>query len=140
MKSGSMVKPEPCGEGRVCRPDLKEISKMAKIRETEVERDAEGRVLVSREHVTEEKPRRKGGFGWGMLLGILVIAVAIIAFAYNQGSFQQAGVEADQATAQVEEQAGRTAETAGDAIQNAGDQVESAGDRAANETSDTATN
>ena len=69
---------------------------MAKIRETEVERDADGRVLVSREHVTEEKPRRKGGFGWGMLLGVLVIAVAIIAFAYNQGSFQQAGVEAMQ--------------------------------------------
>jgi hypothetical protein len=115
---------------------------MPEIRETEVERDADGRIIASREHITEEKPlrRKKGGFGWGMLFGILVIAVAIIAFAYNQGSFQQAGVEADQATAQVEEQAGRTAETAGDAIENAGDQAENLGDQAANETSDTATN
>jgi hypothetical protein len=119
---------------------------MPEIRETEVERDAEGRVIGYRERTSEnvervhERPRRKGGFGWGMLFGILVIAVAIVAFAYSQGSFQQAGVEADQATAQIEEQTGQAAETAGDAIENAGDQVEQVGDQAANETGDTATN
>ena len=119
---------------------------MPEIRETEVERDAEGRVIGYKERVSEaadathERPRRKGGFGWGMLFGILVIAVALVAFAYSQGSFQQAGVEADQATAQIEEQTEQAAETAGDALENAGDQVESVGDQAANETSDTATN
>jgi len=116
---------------------------MPEIRETEVERDADGRVIGQRERVsvdTHERPRRKGGFGWGMLFGILIIAVAIVAFAYSQGSFQQAGVEADQATAQIEEQTGEAAETAGDALENAGDEAESLGDQAANETSDTATN
>lgn len=115
---------------------------MAEIRETEVERDADGNVIGYRERVAErdEPKRRKGGFGWGMLFGILVIAIAVVAFAYSQGSFQQAGVEADQATAQIEEQSGQAAETAGDAIENAGDQAERVGDQAANETSDNATN
>ena len=117
---------------------------MAEVRETEVERDSEGRVIGYKERIADhgEPPvrRKRGGFGWGMLFGILVIAVAIIAFAYNQGSFQQAGVEADQATEQVEQQAGQAAENAGDALENAGDQAEQVGDQAANETSDTATN
>ena len=115
---------------------------MAEIRETHVERDEDGRVVDTK--VVIERPdehrRKGGGFGWGMLLGVILIAGAIIAFAYSQGSFQQAGVEADQATAQIEETAGATAENAGDAIEQAGDNAEQAGDQAANETSETATN
>ena len=74
---------------------------MAEIRETHVERDPEGRVVDSK--VTIERPKRSGGFGWGLLLGAIVIAAGIIFFAYTQGSFQQAGVEADQAKAQVQD-------------------------------------
>lgn len=111
---------------------------MAEIRETHVERDEDGRVVDTK--VTIDRPKKGGGFGWGMFLGVILIAGAIIAFAYSQGSFQQAGVEADQATAQIEETAGATAETAGDALEQAGDNAEQAGDQAANETSETATN
>jgi hypothetical protein len=96
---------------------------MAEIRETHVERDADGRVIDTT--VTHHK-KGGGGCGWGMLLGVVIIAGAIIAFAYSQGSFQQAGVEADQATAQVEDQSRTVAENAGDAVENAGDQVERA--------------
>lgn len=95
---------------------------MAEIRETHVERDANGNVVD-----TKVVQRRKGGgFGWGMLFAVLVIAGGIIAFAYSQGSFQQAGAEADRAAAQVETQTEVAAENAGDAIENAGDQVEQA--------------
>lgn len=111
---------------------------MNEIRETHVERDADGRVTDTK--VIVDRPRKKGGFGWGMLFGVILIAGAIIAFAYSQGSFQQAGVEADQATAQVEQQAGTTLENTGDAIENAGDTAEQATDTASNEMSDTATN
>jgi hypothetical protein len=114
---------------------------MAEIRETHIERDADGNVVDTK--VVEHHRRRGGGFGWGLILGALLIAVGIIAFAYSQGSFQQAGVEADQATAQIEQQADSAVETTGDAIENAGDQAEAVGDnaeQAANETSDTATN
>lgn len=104
---------------------------MAEIRETEVERDADGRVVAYKERVSERGEdrvvrRRGGGFGWGMLLGMFVLAVAIIAFAYNQGSFQQAGVEADQATAQIEQQTETVAENTGDVLETAGDQAEQA--------------
>jgi hypothetical protein len=86
---------------------------MAEIRETHVERDEEGRVVDTK--VVIDRPKRKsGGFGWGMLLGVLIIAAGIIGFAYSQGSFQQAGLEADQATAQIEEQTSTVAENAGD--------------------------
>lgn len=96
---------------------------MPEIRETEVERDAEGRVVDKT--VTIERTRNKG-FGWGMLLGVLIIAAGIIGFAYSQGSFQQAGVQADQATAQIEEQTSTLAENAGDAAENAGDSADRA--------------
>lgn len=98
---------------------------MAEIRETHVERDPEGRVVDTK--VTIDQPKRKGGgFGWGMLFAVLVIAVGIITFAYSQGSFQQAGVQADQATAQVEQQSRAVAENAGDTLESAGDAAERA--------------
>ena len=62
---------------------------MAEVRETQVTQDMEGNV-VDRSTVIE-RPKKKGGFGWGMLLGVLIIAGAVVAFAYNQGSFQSAG-------------------------------------------------
>lgn len=98
---------------------------MPEIRETHVERDEDGRVTDTKV-VVEHPKRRGGGFGWGMLLGVLIIAGAIIAFAYNQGSFQQAGVEADQATAQIEDQTATVAENTGDALESAGDAAEEA--------------
>jgi hypothetical protein len=98
---------------------------MAEIRETHVERDADGRVVDTR--VTIDRPKRKsGGFGWGMLFAVLVIAVGIITFAYSQGGFQQAGVQADQATAQIEQQSRTVAENAGDTLESAGDAAEQA--------------
>lgn len=95
---------------------------MAEIRETQVERDADGRVVDTK--VTIDRPKKGGGFGWGMLLGVLIIAVGIITFAYTQGSFQQAGVQADQATAQIEDQSRTVAENAGDTLESAGDTAE----------------
>ena len=107
---------------------------MPEIRETHVERDAEGRVVDTK--VTIDRPRRRGGgFGWGMLLGVILIAGAIIAFAYSQGSFQQAGVEADQAKSQVEQATGEAIDNTGAATDQRGEDAS----RAANETSDTAT-
>lgn len=82
---------------------------MAEVRETKIERDADGHVINTTEHIIERAKRRGGGFGIGMLLGVILIAGAIIAFAYNQGSFQSAGREADQATAQMEHQIDETA-------------------------------
>jgi hypothetical protein len=100
--------------------------KMAEeVRETHVERDVDGRVIDTK--VTIDRPKRKGGgFGWGMLFAVLVIAGAIIAFAYSQGSFQQAGVQADQATAQIEQQTETVAANAGDRLESAGDAAEQA--------------
>lgn len=107
---------------------------MAEIRETHVERDEDGRVTDTKVRI--ERPHRGGGFGWGLTLGVLLIAGAIIAFAYSQGSFQQAGVEADQATAQLEQQTETLAENTGDALERAGDTAEEVTD----DMSDTATN
>ena len=95
---------------------------MAEIRETHIERDADGNVVDTK---VVERRRGGGGFGWGMIFGVAVLAVAVIAFAYSQGSFQQAGVEADQVAAQVEQQADSAVDGAQQAL---------------NETSDTATN
>ncbi|MFZ2030401.1 MAG: hypothetical protein WAU68_08855 [Vitreimonas sp.] len=97
---------------------------MAVIRETRVTPDVEGDV-VERNTVTErpvviERPvKKKGGFGWGMLLGVLIVAGAIVAFAYNQGSFQTAGVRADQATQTARVEASQTADNARQAVNNA---------------------
>lgn len=106
---------------------------MAEIRETQVERDADDRVVDTK--LTVERPKRRGGgFGWGLFLGVILIAGAIFAFAYSQGSFQQAGVEADQATAQIEQSTDAAIDNTGQAIDQA------TGEQAANETSDSATN
>ncbi|MGQ0531160.1 MAG: hypothetical protein ACT4OF_00530 [Caulobacteraceae bacterium] len=106
---------------------------MAEIRETHVERDEDGRVTDTK--VVIERPKRKGGFGWGLLFGVLLIAAAVIGFAYSQGSFQEAGVEADQVAAQVEQSTEGAIDTTGAAIDEATENT----DQAANETSDTAT-
>ena len=98
---------------------------MAEIRETHVERDADGRVVDTKVVIDRPKPKG-GGFGWGMLFAVLVIAGGLFAFAYSQGSFEQAGVQADQASAQVEQQTEAVAENAGDALESAGDAAERA--------------
>jgi hypothetical protein len=102
------------------------------VREKVIEHDADGHTT---EKIYVEQPRRKGGFGWGMLLGVLIIAGGVIAFAYSQGSFQTAGREADQATAQVQTQTSEVAQNTSNAIDNATNQ-----DSAQNPTSETTTN
>jgi hypothetical protein len=99
---------------------------MADIREAEVERDADGRIIGYNER-TVEKPvvvRKSGGFGWGLLFGLLIAIIGIGVFAYNHGSFQGAGRQADQVTAQVEQKAGDTAHRAANSLDNAGDQAQ----------------
>lgn len=118
---------------------------MAEIRETEVERDAEGRVVGYRERVSEHAepaPRRGGSgrFALGMLLGVVLLAVAIIAFAYSQGGFQQAGVEADQMAAQLEQQTGEAVGATDDALQGAADATQRTVGDVDHGTSDTVTN
>jgi hypothetical protein len=106
---------------------------MGEIRETHVERDADGRVVDTK--VTIDRPKRRGGgFGWGLFLGVILIAGAILAFAYSQGSFQQAGAEADQATAQIEQSTDAAIDNTGQAIDRASN------DQAANDTSGATTN
>lgn len=107
---------------------------MAEIRETHVERDEDGRVIDRQ--VIVERPKKGGGFGWGMLLGMVLVAGAIVVFAFSEGSFQQAGVQADQATAQIEDTTSDAAQQTGNALEQAGDNAQ----QAANEVSDTATN
>lgn len=126
---------------------------MAEIRETEVERDAEGRVIGYRERVSEhvdddKNARRKGGgFGWGLLLGALLLAVVIVGYAYSQGGFQQAGRDADVVAANVEQQTDQVVGQTDDALQGAADTTQQAvtnsttPDYQANtQTGDTATN
>jgi outer membrane murein-binding lipoprotein Lpp len=119
---------------------------MAEIRETEVERDAEGRVVGYRERVSENvdtKPARRGGggkFALGLLLGAVLLAVAIIAFAYSQGGFQQAGVEADQMAAQIEQRTDQAVDATDSAVQGAADTTQRTVVDVNRETSDTVTN
>ncbi|MBL8549958.1 MAG: hypothetical protein JNJ73_08220 [Hyphomonadaceae bacterium] len=96
---------------------------MADKYEERIVRDADGRVIEQ----VEVKPRKRGGgFGWGMLAGLFIIAAAVLVFAYSQGSFQTAGAQADHATAQAERNVGDFAENAGDAAEQAGDNIKSA--------------
>ena len=90
---------------------------MAEVRETQVTRDMEGNV-VDRQ-TTIERPKKKGGFGWGLFLGVLIVAGAIVAYAYNQGSFQTAGARADQATQTAQVEMNQTADNARQNINNA---------------------
>jgi hypothetical protein len=90
---------------------------MAEVRETEVTRDMEGNVVDRK--TTIERPKKRGGFGWGLLLGVLIVAGAIIAYAYNQGSFQSAGREADQATQTAQVELNQTADNTRQSINNA---------------------
>lgn len=122
---------------------------MAEIRETEVERDAEGRIVGYRErvseHVDDRKPRRKGGFGWGLLFGALLLAVVIIGYAYTQGGFQQAGRDADVVAANVEEQTDDVVDRTDEALQGAADTTQdvvnnTTADNTNTQTGDTATN
>ena len=89
---------------------------MAEIRETQVTRDVDGNVV---DRTVVERPKKKGGFGWGVLFGVVIIAGAIVAFAYNQGSFQTAGVRADQATQTAQAEMSQTADNARAATQRA---------------------
>jgi hypothetical protein len=91
---------------------------MSKMHETQVERDAAGNVTG---YTEIERPRKRGGFGWGLLLGVLIVAGAVIAFAYNQGSFQTAGVRADQATQTAQADITQTAQNASNSNPNAAD-------------------
>jgi len=104
---------------------------MAEIRETHVKRDEHGRVTDTKV-IIEHPKRKKGGFGLGILLGVILIAGALLAFVYSQGSFQQAGAEADQMTAQVEQQTAEVADNTSATLDGAAD--------TASETSETVTN
>jgi hypothetical protein len=126
---------------------------MSEFRETRIERAADGRVVGSTERIVErdgaketppplrdrhrgdrgasvhETKRKGGGFGRGALFGIMLAAIALIVFALSQGSFTEAGRQADQAADQAQEQVERGAESAGDAAQRADDEIEQATDR-----------
>lgn len=96
-------------------------------RETQVISDADGRVVETTERQT--KPVRRGGnFGTGALFGFFILVAAIAIFAYSQGSFSNAGADADRATTQVQEQIGAAAQNTGDALETAGDNAKQAGE------------
>lgn len=75
-----------------------------KIRETEIDREAVGYT----DHIERPKRAGGGGFGLGLLFGVIIITGAIIAFAYSQGSFQSAGQRADEATRTAQSQIDQT--------------------------------
>jgi len=93
---------------------------MAQARETQITRDEDGNPVDHRTII--ERRERGGGFGWGVLLGIIVLAAGIAVFAYSQGSFQTAGREADRAAQTAQVQVDRTADNAQRSIDNATDQ------------------
>ena len=83
--------------------------------------------VVTKERVVERQPvvvRKKGGFGWGLFFGLAIVIIGIVAFAYNNGSFEGAGQRADQVTAQVEQKTGDAAHQAARSLDNAGDQAQ----------------
>ena len=90
---------------------------MAEVRETQVTKDMEGNV-VDRQ-TTIEHPKKQSGFGWGLLFGVLIVAGAIVAYAYNQGSFRTAGARADRATQTAQVELNQTADNTRRALNNA---------------------
>lgn len=100
---------------------------MPEFPETHVERDPGGR-----DTIIIERPRKGGGFGWGMLFGALLMAAVVIGYSYSQGSFQHAGGEADQMAANLEE----STESALSSAKQAADETA----RERDQTSETATN
>ncbi len=92
---------------------------MAEVRETQVAKDAEGDVLDRRTVI--ERPHRDGGFGWGLLLGVVLVAIAVLAFAYGQGSFRTADREADKTTRTGQVELNQTADNTRQAANNAAD-------------------
>jgi hypothetical protein len=93
---------------------------MAQVRETQITRDEDGSPADHRTII--ERHERGGGFGWGVLLGIIILAAGIAIFAYSQGSFQTAGREADRATQTAQVQVERGADNAQRAVDSATDQ------------------
>lgn len=116
---------------------------MSEHRETEIRRDADGRVISTHEYEREEPRRRRGvGVLWGLVLGAALLAGGVAIYANNQGGFEQAGAQADQGVeraaaesqdvaADVSAATSNAAEQAGDALETAGDRVESATDNTA---------
>jgi hypothetical protein len=107
---------------------------MDEVRTREVYRDSDGNIVreepVVRERHVEVK--KGGGFGWGAIIGLIIAAAAIAIFAYSQGSFTQAGSEADRAASQAGVQMNNAADATGNAVENAGDKIENATDGARN--------
>jgi len=95
---------------------------MARIRETQIERDENGRVIEERVEI------KRRGAGFAPFLFVLILGLIALGgyFVVQQGSLQEAGREADRAAAQVEQQVQRTAEAAGNQVEQFGDQVERA--------------
>jgi CRP-like cAMP-binding protein len=106
-----------------CLADIKATN------ETQIVTDRDGRVVETTERQT--KPARRGSnFGAGALFGVVVAVGAIAVFACSQGSFRNAGADADRTTAQVQEQVGAAAQNTGDALETAGDSAKQAGEDA----------
>lgn len=107
---------------------------MAKIRETEVRVDEEGHEVGRTEHIVERPKRGGGGFGWGLFFGVILVAGAITLWSYNQGSFQTAGRQADQATQVAQEQVGSAVDSTQQALNDntPSDQTTNTGDTATN--------
>jgi hypothetical protein len=103
---------------------------MARIRERQIERDENGRVIEER----VELKRRGAGFAPGLAAGMIAVLAALAFYAYSQGSFQDAGRDADVAAAQAQTQLSAAADSAGNAVENAGDRIEQATDRTAERT------
>lgn len=54
-----------------------------------------------------------------MLIGVVIIALALVVFAYSQGSFQRAGRQADRAAERAQTQVDRTTDYARQSIHEA---------------------
>jgi uncharacterized membrane protein YccC len=108
---------------------------VSEFRETEVKRDAKGRLIGRRECTHKRSPAaRDGGFGRGFLIGALIVMLGLIYFAYQRGSFERAGADADRmaarAEAQTREAASEARRTVGQAAERTGESLQRAGEEA----------